>query len=373
MSSAPKQILVMRSCGLGDFILSAPAFNSLRRHFPGSRITLLTLQSADDNVARKIASYAGGGKAFPWVDLLYPHLIDDVVTIGSVRSASDLLAARKALSAKKFDLAVLMMDVGVPWGRRFKKMVFLAALVGFVRQVGWRRKGSIQFGSIPAQDPVLGHHVYGPLQFVEELGIGKPEDEEIIFDLRPERSAVEKMQAWIKEFIPQGNRIVSIAPGAAHSHKDWPTQNFVKLGSYLLSKYPDITIVVTGAKNDSSKGDLICSAAHGRALNLCGQTSITESAAFYSHCSLVVGNDGGAMHLADASGAAVVSVVPGLEFAISIEPWHNQEHAVRHQVPCAPCYSFTFCPQGHQRCMIDLPFEKVLSECEQILAISDTQ
>ena len=115
------------------------------------------------------------------------------------------------------------------------------------------------------------------------------------------------------------------------------------------------------------KADRIQAVNPDRILSLAGGSSIAQSAALFARCDLVVGNDGGAMHLADAMGARVVSIVPGLEFPESIEPWHNQDRAVRHPVECAPCYSFTYCPVGHNRCMIDLPIERVVEQCLRAL------
>lgn len=45
-----------------------------------------------------------------------------------------------------------------------------------------------------------------------------------------------------------------------------------------------------------------------------------------------------------------------------------QEYAVvRHHVQCAPCYSFTHCPLGHNRCMIDIPEDEVFAQCKRVL------
>jgi heptosyltransferase-2 len=104
-----------------------------------------------------------------------------------------------------------------------------------------------------------------------------------------------------------------------------------------------------------------------RVCNLAGVTSIAQSAALLRRCILLVGNDGGAMHLGDAMGCKVVSIVPGIEYPDSIEPWHNKALAVRHPVDCSPCYNFVTCPQGHNRCMTELPVERVLERCDSVL------
>jgi heptosyltransferase-2 len=73
------------------------------------------------------------------------------------------------------------------------------------------------------------------------------------------------------------------------------------------------------------------------------------------------------MHLGDAMGCKVVSIVPGIEYPDSIEPWHNKSLAVRHAVECSPCYNFNTCPKGHKRCMTELPVGRVLQRCISVL------
>lgn len=367
MITSPKNILVFRSCGLGDFILSAPAFHLLRKRFPDSHITLLTLQTTDPQVAKRVAAYAGGNNAAPWVELLRPHLIDDVIVLDDPRSFACFRDARKMLNATTFDLVVQMIDVGVPWRRRFKKMLFVAALVGLTRQVGWRGHGTIEFGKVPAIDPNLGHHVFGPMQFANELDHGPCTIDNVVFDLRPDLKAYKWAESWLAENLTAGQRLVAFAPGAIHAHKNWPTERFASLARRILDDHQNAVIAITGTRNDREKAEIIARVDSARILDICGQTSIAQSAALFAHCALVVGNDGGAMHLADSMGAKVVSIVPGLEFPNSIEPWHNIKYAVRHSVECAPCYSFTYCPAGHNRCMLDIPLNTVLEQCRKIL------
>lgn len=365
---SPQEILVFRTCGLGDFILSAPAFAMLRRRFPDAKITLLTTYSTNKAMLNKVAAYAGGVKAAPWIELLRPHLIDDVVTIADAVSFQGVRTARRALAGHRYDLVVQMMDIGIPWRRRFKKLAYIFALLGPVRQIGWRMRGSVERGRVPDVDPGLPHHVHGPLQFVNELKPGALyTDADIEFDLRPSDAAKAWAKAWMQDHVAPDRRLAVVAPGSLHAHKDWPLEKFVALARRLLAENPTLVLAVSGSPADSEKGDAIAAVDPMRTFNLCGKTSIEQSVALFAHCALVVGNDGGAMHLADAAGARVVSIVPGLEFPNSIEPWHNRDRTIRLPIDCAPCYSFTFCPKGHRRCMLDIPIEHVLGECRRAL------
>lgn len=367
--AVPREILVFRTCGLGDFILSAPAFAMLRERFPDARISLLTTPTSEKAVRTKVAAYAGGANAAPWIDLLRPHLIDDVVVIDDALSVAGIRTARRTLAGRKFDLVVQMMDVGLPWKRRFKKMAYIFALLGPVRQIGWRRRGAtIEMGRVPAIDPKVGHHVHGPLQFAAELDPPLPySDTDIRFDLRPSDEAARWAGAWVAEHVGPHRRLAIVAPGALHAHKDWPLDKFAQLVRSLRDRYPDLVVAVSGAPGDAAKGDALVAIDPDHIHNLCGAASIDRSTALFAQAALVVGNDGGAMHMADAVGAPTVSIVPGLEFPDSIEPWHNRDRAVRLPIDCAPCYSFTFCPKGHRRCMLDIEVNRVFAECARVL------
>lgn len=369
-----RAIAVLRPAGLGDFIMATPALLRLRERFPAARITLLTLHSQDAAQAAKVRSYAGGVRSAPWIDLVRPHLIDDVRVLPPIRNLEALREGRRIMAEILPDLVVQMFDPGTPYLRRAMKIAFMAALCGPVPQIGWRQRGQIRVGRVPARDPRLGHHVQGSLQFLRELeGRTSLSDADVRFDIRPGAEAESWAAAWIADAGLEGRRLVGVAPGAIHYHKQWPIAQFSQLLQALADMQEDIVFLVMGKAEDTVLATALADAVPGRAYDLCGVSSIPQSAALFARCSLVVGNDGGAMHLADAMGAPVVSVVPGLEFPISIEPWHNQERAVRHSVPCAPCYSFTFCPQQHRRCMIDLPLASVLAQCTLVLANMDAQ
>lgn len=101
-------------------------------------------------------------------------------------------------------------------------------------------------------------------------------------------------------------------------------------------------------------------------MELCSAT-VAQLAALLAKCVLLVGNDGGAMHLGSAVGCPTVSIVPCLEYPGSVEPWADRHRAVRHAVDCAPCYSFASCPKGHNLCMKDLPMAAVWRECASVL------
>ena len=363
-------ILVFRSAALGDFILACPALAFIKQTYPAARIVLLTTQSNTRAQREKVAAYTGTDTRVPWVEMVMPHLIDEVVVSHDLTSAAEIYAVRRRLKGQYFQHAIILVDPASPWSGRLKKLLLIQALIGPVSVLGWRGKGSLN-GDRARQkrDGLLRHHVHGALQFLSELN--PPvfySDADIKFDLRPDSKALQWVAEWIDTNIPDNKRLVIVAPGSIQPHKRWPLKKFRQLCVGILSTYSDVAIVVLGTPLDSSLGDELLSIDPKRVFNLAGKTNIAQSAALLKNCALLVGNDGGAMHLGDAMGARVVSIIPGLEYPDSIEPWHNKELAIRHPVSCAPCYNYVRCPEGHNRCMVDLPLERVLSTCMSVLS-----
>ena len=367
----PKRIVVFRNAGLGDFLLTVPALTALRRLYPDSRITLLTSHSSNGDVAARIASYAGGAGSMPWLSLAQPHLIDDAIIIGRPSLSRETLGALLGARRRGFDLAVNIVDVGTPAATRFKRWAFLALATGRVRQLGLMRP--IFADPDPARHAAqaIGHHIFGPLSFLGELGLDEPYDPTWTrMDVRVSETARARAAALKARWGARGD-LIALAPGFILPHKAWPWEKFSALCGELLRQRPEATIVLIGVANQADIAEAIRAADPQRIISLFGQTSVEESAALFALCDLVVANDGGAAHLADAVGAPVVSIVPGIEAPNSVEPWNSRHLAVRRPTPCAPCYGFMTCATGTRECVLDIPVEDVLQKCRSVLGGED--
>jgi heptosyltransferase II len=369
-----RAVVVFRSAALGDFILACPALRLMRRAFPDTKIVLVTTQSASREQRKRVARYAGTTSSIPWVDLARPHLVDDVVVIEDVKSIAGLAAARRQLRNYRIDCCVLLLEPATPWMSRLKKIGLMFLLAGPVPQYGWRGPGYFFRDKARLyRRGLLQHHVQSAMQFVDELPTKRYRPaKEVIFDLRPGETANIWADMWIRDHALLERRLIAVVPGSIQPHKRWPTEKFQRLCEMLLTDDPNAVLIVLGTALDAKIGVDIARHDPNRVINLAGETSIAQSAALLARCALVVGNDGGAMHLGDAMGARVVSIVPGLEYPDSIEPWNNKSLAVRHPVECAPCYSFLNCPLGHNKCMVELPVADVLANSRAALCVQSS-
>jgi len=364
-----KSILVFRPAALGDFVMSSPALREVRKNFPERHVVLLTVPSITKDQRVRVSKYTGDRLSVPWLELVMPHLVDEFFILDSVTHLGFLWNLRRKLRSFHFEAVILMIDSGAKWQGRIKKVLLMFFLVGFVPVLGWRGPGTLTGNRVGLKKRgLLRHHVHGPLHFLAELNPPKIyKDEDLVFDLRPGQVAEEWVSDWLVENKKESKRLVAIAPGSIQPHKRWPEQSFMELISRLLAAYPDVAIVVLGTPDDKGLGETLMTISSKRIFNLAGVTSIVQSAALLRKCALLVGNDGGAAHLADAMGCQVVSIIPGIEYPDSVEPWHNKALAVRYPVSCAPCYNFIFCPEKHNNCMKDLPVNLVLENCKKVL------
>ncbi len=174
----------------------------------------------------------------------------------------------------------------------------------------------------------------------------------------------EKQKAWMRlshHGIAKEQTLIGINPGAAYgSAKCWLPERFRTLTEELLKK-PNVRIVYFGDTNGKSLVDTICKDLP--VLNVAGATTIRELMAMISHCSLLVTNDSGPMHMASALSIPVVALF-GSTSAIKTGPYQHGT-IIHKQVSCSPCYKRT-CPIDF-RCMKRITVEDVQTTIERVL------
>lgn len=364
----PERILLLRTSALGDFIFAVPAMVALRKRYPDAKIVLLTATTTNAVHRSAVQAYAGAA-SLPWLSFMIPSVVNEAICVHSFGLKTLWADTGRRVAELNPDITIILAHPGGPGLGLLKKIVFLRFLGVRSRIYGWRTRASNKwFRSVQYEANLFDHHVIGPLRSVAELpGMAKMGKMEIKFPLcldpgaRPWAEALWKDKGWV------GHKIVAVALGSIQPHKCWPLEYFVSLCQKLVSSF-DVCIVVIGTSSDKPLGQQLVETIDGEVINLAGETSLSQSAALLERCALLVGNDGGAMHLGSAMGCPVVAIVPGIEYPNSIEPWFSLDLAVRHPVSCAPCYSFTHCPLEHNKCMKELPVHDVYEQCVQVLS-----
>jgi heptosyltransferase II len=354
----PKTILVLRTGALGDFLFAVPSFQSLRKRFPKAKIALVTTSTTQPTGYKQVVEYVGSG-GLPWTTFVTPDLVDQVIPIPSSGLGAAITDLRSSVVLLRPELTFMLTHPGEPFMSLLRKLVFLR-LIGVRGSVyGWRKRSTYSFlKGAQYRDGRIEHKVMGPLRCISESPLVTG-TQDIHFDLRIEPWAKDwANEVWV-EHDWFSKQVVAFAPGSIQPHKAWPIENYIAVGRVLLVN-PNTRLVIVGTPADRLLGDELCRELGGRCINLAG-TDLHQSAALLQRCSVLIGNDGGAMHLATAVSCPCITILSGIEYPGSVEPWFSKEGTVTNPVACAPCYSFTHCPADHNLCVRGIEPSDVLA------------
>ena len=153
--------------------------------------------------------------------------------------------------------------------------------------------------------------------------------------------------------------------GSEWETKIWPSEHFAALADRLAER--GLTPILLGGPREKPLATAVQARAGAQCIDTTGNP-VGEALALIARCRLCVGGDSGLVHAARALGVPTVAVFgPTATAAHEMGP---RERAVTLGLDCSPCsvHGQRRCPLGHHRCMRDLPAERVLLECEAVLA-----
>jgi len=147
-------------------------------------------------------------------------------------------------------------------------------------------------------------------------------------------------------------------------HKRWPY--FEELAKLLIARFPQMTLLILGTKDDPISESLL---KLERVLDLRGEFTLAETAWSLKHVDLVIGNDCGPSHIADAVLTEHL-VLFGPSCEIKNGP-RNHGWPVRVPISCSPCqYDHKVLDSClNAVCMESMSPNLVFSRAEQILSL----
>jgi heptosyltransferase I len=347
MRNSPK-ILIIRLSSLGDILHVLPAFASLRRSFPDSKIEWL--------VASKSAFLL---KAVAGIDKL--HVIDTSslprfpVDWSAWRQARDLI---RELRARQFDVSIDFQGL--------LKTAWLGWLTGSRLRFGFskdlvRERPAHWFYHRTLERPPNPIHVLALNQQLAELagahyGTAPPD-----FTISPEDYRVSDAllrQAQLKEFI-------ILNPGGAWPTKRWAPARYGMLAKRIQEELGIRVIVTTGPGEEDFYRTIALHCGEPTPLHF--PVSFLQLVPLLKRARLFIGGDTGPFHLACATGTAVVGIF-GPTFPVRNGPWGEEDVVVSRDLPCGGCYGRT-CPTQNE-CM-DITVDRVFAGVIQRIKIQE--
>ena len=341
--SPPKNILVRVPNWIGDAVMSLPALVDIREYFANANITIL----ARPTIAEMLREQCGINNV-----LVFENHTNHRGLVG-------LLKLSHIIRKRTFDMAVLFQNA-------FEAAV-LTSMSSIPTRIGYATDGRGWLLSQSVQCPTdrSFHQIHYYQQLVAAI------TEQPLKDRYPKLVVNEHDQTaceakFPEVFVPSNMLLIGINPGSIYgSAKRWLPERFAELGdrvvAYMLKEYPEYSSVrclLVGGKGEEALGKEIADQMGSQPILLSGKTSIRELMCILRRCAILVTNDTGPMHMAQALGVPVVSIFGSTDPEATC-PSGGAHALVRTKVRCAPCL-LRACPIDH-RCMTGVSTDQVMS------------
>jgi heptosyltransferase-2 len=314
--------LVIGPNWIGDAVMSMPALANLRRGLPKARIDLL--------VPRRVAP------------LFDDHPQIDRVLIRDKRQPwRKHLAQLTALRRSGYQMVVLLPNS------------FHAALDAWLLRspirLGYATDGRrwLLTHAVPAAEGPPPHQIEAYLQLVAALGL--PIVERIPTLAPTTRSEKHAEHLWAAQGWGPADQVIGICPGAAFGPaKRWWPERFAALADRLLAS-GRFGVVFFGSPDEAPLVELIRAQMRRAAVSFAGQDTLGSFVALAARCAVVIANDSGSMHIANAVGTRVVALF-GPTDPRRTAPRASPAAVLYRDLTCSPCFRTT-CPYTDHPCM----------------------
>jgi ADP-heptose:LPS heptosyltransferase len=274
----PRRVVVLRALRLGDMLCAVPALRALRAALPRAEIVLIGLPWARAFAAR-FHRYLDGFREFPG----YPGLPERAPQVDRIPGFF------AAIRAERFDLAIQMHGSG-------------PIVNTMVERFGARHSAGFYLPGDGCPDPVRyrpwpdsGLELRRLLALMDFLGVTS-RGEHLEFPIRDEDERALAAIEGAKDLRPGG--YVCVHPGASVAERRWPPERFAAVADFLASR--GLRVVLTGTAGESALTRRVAAAMRSPCLDLAGRTDLGALAVLVRGSRLLLSNDTGVAHLADA-------------------------------------------------------------------------
>ncbi|MFF1254233.1 glycosyltransferase family 9 protein [Pseudarthrobacter sp. NPDC058329] len=278
---AVSRIVVLRGGGLGDLIFAIPAIAALRTAYPEASITLLGTPVHKALIAAT-KSPVDEVQVLPFSDGVRP----------GAENEDELNRFFSDMRARRFDLAVQIHG-----GGRYSNPFLLR--LGARHTVGTRTPDA---ASLERTVPYV-YYQHEPLRALEVAGFAGA----FPVDLEARLAPADGVRPLARAADDDGRPLVVMHPGATDPRRRWPAERFAELA--VACAADGFQVVVVGDVSERAIADRIVElAASGPVRSLAGQLDMAGLVALLVSAAVVVGNDSGPRHLAQALGVPTVGI-----------------------------------------------------------------
>jgi heptosyltransferase-2 len=342
------KILIFRNQGIGDLILITPAIRAIRSLHPKAHISVFVgdwsrVSLKNNPYIDEIISYPD-----PWIQSKKPFRILQLIN---------------NLRKKHFSRVYIFHSHTI-----LHLMVYLARIP---ERYGFSFKGSGKFLTHTTEwQPNTSRYIADNYLDIPRLGGFSGCDLSLDFFLS--QDDVKNAHQILHKYNLENKNFYLIAPGGGINprqnvfEKRWGEDKFAHLLTLLGEEF-SAKFVLLGATGEKEICRQIAQNARIPVIDLCGEISLSTSAALLKQSRMLITNDSAFMHIAVAFSIPSVAIF-GPSNPLSLLPQNDINRWISAGIDCSPCYCnaiFKGCRRD-LACMKQLQEEKVLSVIKQL-------
>jgi heptosyltransferase-2 len=323
-NQAYQKVIIRMPNWLGDVVMATPFIEMVKKNFPKAKITVMCKH--------------------PYSQILLhdPH-IDELFSFKRSKPfflrRDDLESITEHLKIGQYDLGFLLTNsLSSAWW-------FFQG--GVKRRVGFKnglRNILLTDAVYKPKKSVEIHQVDEYLLLLDVLGVKKKSIEPKLYLSQEEKK--EALALFRHLNIKEGQKVIGICPGAAYgSAKCWPKEYFIELLQKFDHQNEPVKFLFLGDRTQEVMIEEIVAKFPKIAINLAGKTTIRELMSVIGGLDLLLTNDSGPMHVAQALNTKLIALF-GSTSPKRTGPYRSGK-VLYNQVKCSPCYK--------RECPIDFP------------------
>lgn len=350
------KILILCLPAIGDGLMITPMINVLRKKFPNAVIDVACMMSGVQYVF----------KNNPNIDNVY---FLSIYSRNFIKGIFQVLTLRK----KGYDASILSF----PSYRR--EYHWVQAIVGAKKRIAhsfstghWLEFNFLNTDLIAVDE--ASHNVINNLNLTYALDINWRDslnEDDAKYDLKLDNSDITFGRKYIKNLGWENKKIIGIHPGSTNSPaallRRWPLDRYANIARYLIKKGYKI-ILFTGPE-EKKLGDELKKMISSKHCHLINNVKFNQSLGILNQINLLVCNDNGFGHLANALGKKIVTLWASTNDKLSL-PYNKKLVTLVRPVKFVPWYSYVLkrsVPNGMSSGMEMIKVKEVIKVLNKVL------
>ena len=336
------KILILRFSSLGDITMATAIPRLLRTKFPDAQIDMAVREDYHDLVE--------------W----NPHLTNKIY-LSRGEGFKGLLQLTERIKSTKYDLII---DA-----HRSLRSMFICLATPGVEKIYFNKRTLKRLILILFKISLFKEIDLQIVEYIKPLKKYGIEYDGAGTEVFIPNNIKDKVKSVLSSRIPsyRKKKLIGLVPSAQWPGKRWSSGSFDALAGMIVEKL-NADVIMIGGKSDHFCADI--AAKYKNVYSFAGQFSIAESAAALSECDVVIANDTGMMHVAEAVGKDVIGIMGPTSYEFGCYPFRKTSRVVELDMWCRPCSKNGQGPcirWGQRPCLNNITPEMVFKELREYL------